>query len=123
MKEKDQLFGGVVFLNRLWEEFPFILHFYFLWHRSLCFFEPDLIFKHSGNTWGYWELPHCIFDGFSWMMPMIPKPLLKFGVQILCGVILIFSGTTIKLVDYDWINYALTILWVIGIMNSIKYVG
>lgn len=48
------------------------------------------------------------------------KPFLKFAVQILCGVVLILSGTVIELFGNDWANYILTILWVIGIMNSIN---
>lgn len=83
------------------------------------FFEPDLIFKHS-ETLGLLGATAIAFlmgladDAYD------TKPMLKFGVQIMCGVILIFSGTTIELVDYDWVNYILTILWVIGIMNSIN---
>ncbi len=46
------------------------------------------------------------------------RPLLKFTVQILCGVILIISGIHIEFFAYNWINYLLTIAWVAGIMNS-----
>ncbi len=48
------------------------------------------------------------------------KPWLKFFVQTLCGVILISSGNYIQITDFEWINYALTVLWVIGMMNSIN---
>jgi UDP-GlcNAc:undecaprenyl-phosphate/decaprenyl-phosphate GlcNAc-1-phosphate transferase len=48
------------------------------------------------------------------------KPLLKFGVQLICGVILIFTGTYIQLFPNEIVNYALTIFWVVGIMNSIN---
>ncbi len=48
------------------------------------------------------------------------KPLLKFGVQILCGAILILTDNYIQTFPYEWLNYTMTILWVIGIMNSIN---
>jgi UDP-GlcNAc:undecaprenyl-phosphate/decaprenyl-phosphate GlcNAc-1-phosphate transferase len=48
------------------------------------------------------------------------KPLLKLLVQIACGVILITTGTHIQVFENQFINYALTILWIIGMMNSIN---
>jgi UDP-GlcNAc:undecaprenyl-phosphate GlcNAc-1-phosphate transferase len=48
------------------------------------------------------------------------KVLIKLFSQILCGIILIFSGTYISIFQNDFLNYILTILWVVGIMNSIN---
>lgn len=48
------------------------------------------------------------------------KPLLKLGVQILCGVIFVLSGTYVMLFDNIYIDGGLTILWVIIIMNSLN---
>lgn len=49
------------------------------------------------------------------------RPILKFSVQVFCAVILIYTGTYINIFqDYLYLNYALTILWVVGIMNSIN---
>lgn len=48
------------------------------------------------------------------------RPYLKFLAQVLCGIILISSGTYITLFSNIYLNYALTILWVVGIMNSIN---
>ena len=48
------------------------------------------------------------------------RPYLKFLAQVVCGLILIFSGTYITFFSNDYLNYALTILWVVGIMNSIN---
>ena len=48
------------------------------------------------------------------------RPLLKLGAQIACGVILIATGTYISIFSTEWYNYALTILWVVGVMNSIN---
>ncbi|WKZ66627.1 MAG: MraY family glycosyltransferase [Flavobacteriales bacterium] len=48
------------------------------------------------------------------------RPLLKFLVQLACGGILIATGTTIDLFEAPWANHALTLLWVVGMMNSIN---
>ncbi|MFN8153496.1 MAG: MraY family glycosyltransferase [Bacteroidia bacterium] len=48
------------------------------------------------------------------------RPWLKFGIQLLCGVILIITGIQIHLFSNEIANYALTIFWVVGIMNSIN---
>ena len=48
------------------------------------------------------------------------KPLLKLFVQILCGVILCYSGIHIGLFPDMITNYLVTILWVVGIMNSVN---
>ncbi|NND94090.1 MAG: undecaprenyl/decaprenyl-phosphate alpha-N-acetylglucosaminyl 1-phosphate transferase [Flavobacteriales bacterium] len=48
------------------------------------------------------------------------RPLLKFLVQLSCGWILIATGTYIHLFEQDYLNYLLTIFWVVGIMNSIN---
>ncbi|MGD1848597.1 MAG: MraY family glycosyltransferase [Salibacteraceae bacterium] len=47
-------------------------------------------------------------------------PLLKFGVQVGCGLLLAFTGTCIELFSNPWLNYALTVLWVVAVMNSIN---
>lgn len=48
------------------------------------------------------------------------KPLMKFGLQVLCGLILISTGTYITVLPNIYLNYALTMFWVIGLMNSIN---
>lgn len=48
------------------------------------------------------------------------KPLLKFLAQVLCALILILSGISIHVFSMSWANYVLTILWVVGMMNSIN---
>lgn len=48
------------------------------------------------------------------------KPVLKFSVQFLCGIVLYFSGVYIQTTPWEWLNIALTLLWVAGIMNSIN---
>lgn len=48
------------------------------------------------------------------------RPLLKFVVQVLCGLILVATGTSITIFDNHWANVAITMLWVVGMMNSIN---
>jgi UDP-GlcNAc:undecaprenyl-phosphate GlcNAc-1-phosphate transferase len=48
------------------------------------------------------------------------RPFLKLFVQILCGVILIETDQSIQIFDNDVFNNILTIIWVVGIMNSIN---
>lgn len=48
------------------------------------------------------------------------RPLLKFAVQVMCGVSLVATGIYINLFEMQELNYLLTIFWVVGIMNSIN---
>lgn len=48
------------------------------------------------------------------------RPVLKFLTQVLCGGILIYSGTYIEIFESNILNYLLTLLWVVGLMNSIN---
>ncbi|MNJ88762.1 putative undecaprenyl-phosphate N-acetylglucosaminyl 1-phosphate transferase [compost metagenome] len=48
------------------------------------------------------------------------RPYFKLFVQILCGVIFVFTHTVIELTDIHWINGAITVIWVVGIMNSLN---
>jgi len=48
------------------------------------------------------------------------KPFLKSAAQFACAIILISTGTSINMSGLAWIDYPLTILWVVGLMNSIN---
>jgi len=57
------------------------------------------------------------------------RPKLKLIVQIICGVIIVIPdiyipqpeySTIINLFENDILNYTITVLWVVGIMNSIN---
>lgn len=48
------------------------------------------------------------------------KPFIKLFCQILCGVILVSMNSGIQLFEQDWLNNTITILWVVGMMNSIN---
>jgi UDP-GlcNAc:undecaprenyl-phosphate GlcNAc-1-phosphate transferase len=47
-------------------------------------------------------------------------PLFKLIIQGVCAALLIYSGLYIHLFGNNWLNYALTMFWYIGIMNSIN---
>lgn len=48
------------------------------------------------------------------------RPLLKFLIQVVCGLILYFTNSKINIFTCETINFAFTIFWVVGIMNSIN---
>ena len=48
------------------------------------------------------------------------QPLLKFITQLICGLVLYFTGTKINIFTEEAYNFTLTLLWVIGLMNSIN---
>ena len=48
------------------------------------------------------------------------QPLLKFLTQLVCALVLIFSGHSISIFENQLVNYFVTIIWVVGIMNSIN---
>jgi UDP-GlcNAc:undecaprenyl-phosphate/decaprenyl-phosphate GlcNAc-1-phosphate transferase len=48
------------------------------------------------------------------------KPLVKFIIQCVCGIILISTGTKINTFESEFLNYALTLIWVVALMNSIN---
>jgi UDP-GlcNAc:undecaprenyl-phosphate GlcNAc-1-phosphate transferase len=48
------------------------------------------------------------------------KPLLKFLTQFSCAIILMITGTKINCFNSEFVNYTFTILWIVGLMNSIN---
>ncbi len=48
------------------------------------------------------------------------KPILKFLGQFACAVVLILTDNFITLFDNEFLNYAITFFWVVGMMNSIN---
>ncbi len=48
------------------------------------------------------------------------KPFLKFSAQFCSGIILIATGTSINISGIQPLDYALTMFWVVGLMNSIN---
>lgn len=48
------------------------------------------------------------------------KPLIKLGLQVLTGIVLISSGTVINITENLFADSFITLIWVIGIMNAIN---
>lgn len=48
------------------------------------------------------------------------QPLLKFLTQIFCALIVIFSGHSVLIFQNQFLNHLVTIIWVVGFMNSIN---
>lgn len=48
------------------------------------------------------------------------QPLFKFLTQLFCALIIIFSGHAIRIFENQFLDYIFTILWVVGLMNSIN---
>jgi len=48
------------------------------------------------------------------------KPFLKFFVQFLCGIILVFTGNSIQITPWEGFNIFITFFWTVGMMNSLN---
>jgi UDP-GlcNAc:undecaprenyl-phosphate/decaprenyl-phosphate GlcNAc-1-phosphate transferase len=48
------------------------------------------------------------------------KVWLKLFTQVACAVILIATGTYVQISGYVWLDYSITLVWVVGMMNSIN---
>jgi UDP-GlcNAc:undecaprenyl-phosphate GlcNAc-1-phosphate transferase len=46
---------------------------------------------------------------------------LKLAGQVLAGVILLVGGTQVQLFPLPWLNWAITLLWVVGITNALNF--
>ena len=45
---------------------------------------------------------------------------LKLAGQVLAGVVLIVGGAQVRLFAADWLNWAITLFWVVGITNALN---
>lgn len=48
------------------------------------------------------------------------SPHFKLIFQILIATLLIYAGLYIKIFDNNWLNYMITVIWYVGMMNSIN---
>jgi UDP-GlcNAc:undecaprenyl-phosphate GlcNAc-1-phosphate transferase len=99
------------------------ISFYILFLLSLAvysiFFPTEFIFKNKPF------IGFLLSINFGFLMGLADdafntRPLLKLFIQVLCAVCLIVSGIYIHVFKEDYLNYLLTIFWVVGIMNSIN---
>lgn len=101
--------GGLSFFF----SFLFSLLFYFLFFQANMPANPVIMGGLVGaSTLGF--LMGLADDAYN------TKPLLKLLVQALCGLVLFFSGSAIELTGYVELNMLITVLWTVGIMNSIN---
>jgi UDP-GlcNAc:undecaprenyl-phosphate/decaprenyl-phosphate GlcNAc-1-phosphate transferase len=102
-------FGGISFFIN----FLFSISLYFMFNSNHSLFENlNFIGLVLACTLGF--LIGLADDAYN------TRPILKFSAQLACALILIFSGTYIKLFDNLFINYIITVFWIVGIMNSIN---
>ncbi|MDX2360492.1 MAG: MraY family glycosyltransferase [Crocinitomicaceae bacterium] len=48
------------------------------------------------------------------------KPMIKLFVQILCGVLFVVTGSSIEFFHIEYLDWTLTVLWVVVVMNSLN---
>jgi len=99
------------------------LVFYIIFLLSIIF--HSFIFSYSGSNIDFKFTGIVGATSLGFLMGLSDdayntRPVLKFLTQILCGVILIYSGTFINIFESNILNYSITILWVVGLMNSIN---
>ncbi|MBK6830646.1 MAG: undecaprenyl/decaprenyl-phosphate alpha-N-acetylglucosaminyl 1-phosphate transferase [Flavobacteriales bacterium] len=121
IREKDQMlvrwssrskpaFGGIGFFILFLVSFT--LHGVIFPGEGSAALRPELLGLLAATSLGF--LMGLADDAYN------TKPLLKFLVQVACGAILVASGTCIDLFEKQWLNVAITIFWVVGMMNSIN---
>ena len=49
------------------------------------------------------------------------RPILKFTGQIIAALILIVSGVQVHFLPSDFLNWAVTVVWVVGLANAINF--
>ncbi len=86
---------------------------------SIVFSEDDSIFKNtefvgllSAGTLAF--LMGLADDAYN------TRPLGKLFIQILCGLIFVFTNTTIDLTHIYFVDAVITVIWVIALMNSLN---
>lgn len=75
-------------------------------------FRPELLGLLAATSLGF--LMGLADDAYN------TRPLLKFVVQMLSGVLLISTGTAIAVFEAPSLNILFTMIWVVGMMNSIN---
>jgi UDP-GlcNAc:undecaprenyl-phosphate/decaprenyl-phosphate GlcNAc-1-phosphate transferase len=89
-----------------------IIAYSFFFERSQYFLNLQFIGILFASTLGF--LMGLFDDAYN------TKPLIKLFTQITCAIILISTNVYIRLFEYESLNYAITIIWVVGLMNSIN---
>ena len=61
----------------------------------------------------------CSFMGF-WDDHLSLSAYLKLGLQLLAAAILVVSGVQVRVLPYESLNIAVTVVWVVGITNAMN---
>lgn len=96
--------------------------FYILFIFSVLYY---LLFESKQGTEdnSFWILLlTCSLGFFSGLWDDLKgsTPRMKLLIQLLIGVIIIISGNGVTAFDSNWMNYPITIFWVVSLMNSIN---
>jgi len=97
--------------------------FYIIFLLSLASY--SILFEPNQNTYQLGFVGLLLSCGAGFIIGLADdayntRPWLKFGIQLLCGLILIATGISIRIFPNEIANYILTLFWVVGIMNSIN---
>lgn len=99
------------------------LSFYIIFLLSLALY--PMVFDEGSNAFNMQLTGIIMACSLGFLMGLTDdayhtNPALKSSTQIICGVILVFTGTQIDISPFDLINKGFTLVWVMGIMNSIN---
>ena len=89
-----------------------IIAFPFFFDRSMYFLNLQFIGVLFASTLGF--MMGLFDDAYN------TKPWIKLFTQITCGIILISTNVYIHLFHNEALDYAITIFWMVGMMNSIN---
>lgn len=108
--QSKPIYGGILFFS------------VFLIFSIIYFFTQQFI---PGENNSSTFIALMITIGISFFMGLADDllntpPLFKFLVQFICAFVLIKAGVIITISPLQIVNYAITVLWVVGIMNSIN---
>lgn len=100
------------------------ISFYLVFLFALIF---AAILPHSGAGFSLQVMGILVAATLAFLMGLADdafntQPLLKFLTQLICGFIVIISGHSIQIFDNLFIDYFITLFWVVGLMNSINMI-
>jgi UDP-GlcNAc:undecaprenyl-phosphate/decaprenyl-phosphate GlcNAc-1-phosphate transferase len=100
------------------------ISFYVVFLFALIF---AAILPHSGAGFSMQVMGILVAATLAFLMGLADdafntQPLLKFLTQLVCGFIVIVSGHAIQIFDNLFIDYFITLFWVVGLMNSINMI-
>lgn len=50
------------------------------------------------------------------------RPMFKLAGQIIAAIILIVAGVQVSFLNYEWLNWLVTIFWIVGISNAMNLI-